>query len=588
MRTRSRPPRVAALLLATATVPQAFALSAHSPRDLEAHPAFAVVLNEQHILNETLPDLLAQPLETPPHSSPPARHLLRSPSGQAFLCAVPAVTDEAKKRADAAAEADALIQAEEKERGLQHGLALLEPMRQGCLYQKQGWFTYSFCYGNEIRQFHEVRVAGAVGPSEDPNADAYTLGLAPEPTAVPASLSPGSALSKHDAQIPSRLGGGDHGGWDEGGRYLTQTWGGGTVCDKTGMPRTVEVQYHCNTQHMDRIALIRETSICHYVLLIHTPRLCGEPLFLEGHLKHQEPAATIECQPVVRKVPQQLSDAADAGAGRPPAAPQAEQTAEKHLGREQAQEAGAPPPQPAEPPHAPHSDKDLLDGHPYDEHSDDEHFDDEHSDETATSDESSFIDTMVALVYDPETGEIHSAVTDQGEEVYLESELRRQVTGEGAAGQGLEEGQGDAQEQEEDGKATVESLEALVKMMRTTLADALRDLNDPAVARADPAAPAAPQAGAGLVGEGTSAIETLIRAINAAGAGGAAGAAGPGQVPGLQKYLEQFQKEKKTVQVPRKAVVGSDAHEKLRQGFARRYEEDAEGEGKKERPRDEL
>lgn len=31
-------------------------------------------------------------------------------------------------------------------------------------------------------------------------------------------------------------------GLDESGRYLSQVWEGGTVCDKTGMPRSVEVQ----------------------------------------------------------------------------------------------------------------------------------------------------------------------------------------------------------------------------------------------------------------------------------------------------------------------------------------------------------
>jgi hypothetical protein len=31
-------------------------------------------------------------------------------------------------------------------------------------------------------------------------------------------------------------------GWDDGGRYLSQVWEDGTICDKTGIPRSVEVQ----------------------------------------------------------------------------------------------------------------------------------------------------------------------------------------------------------------------------------------------------------------------------------------------------------------------------------------------------------
>lgn len=245
------------------------------------------------------------------HTYPLKRHLLRTPSGQAFLCTVAPATDETKKQADARADQDALVRAKERERGVEHGLALLEPMRQGCLYLRQGWFTYSFwcgplhlaprlgrriasmltsstrlspsSYGSEIRQFHayDMRVPGSAGPKEDPDAEAYTLGMMPEPSYV-ATPKYGSGKHSTALQVPTTLGGGDGLGWDEGGRYLSQVWDSGTICDKTGLPREVEVQvrslacfnaplasadpllrrlqYHCNTQTIDRIAHIRETS----------------------------------------------------------------------------------------------------------------------------------------------------------------------------------------------------------------------------------------------------------------------------------------------------------------------------------------
>lgn len=40
---------------------------------------------------------------------------------------------------------------------------LLEPMRAQCLYKFAGWWIYEFCFGQHIRQFHEVRVS--LGPS---------------------------------------------------------------------------------------------------------------------------------------------------------------------------------------------------------------------------------------------------------------------------------------------------------------------------------------------------------------------------------------------------------------------------------------
>ena len=144
-------------------------------------------------------------------------------------------------------------------------------------------------YGSEIRQFHAVQVAGSPTPEEDPNTEAYVLGLSPEPSIYSSNPKYGSGslqLAKKEALIPSTLGGSEGVGLDESGRYLVQVWEGGSICDKTGLPRTVEVQvsrstrfrtsfsdrrrqtadttilsqFHCNTQTIDRIALIRETS----------------------------------------------------------------------------------------------------------------------------------------------------------------------------------------------------------------------------------------------------------------------------------------------------------------------------------------
>lgn len=39
------------------------------------------------------------------------------------------------------------------------------------------------------------------------------------------------------------------------------------------------------------------------MLIIHTSRLCTEPVFLEGHDASSEPSSLIDCRPVVRKLP---------------------------------------------------------------------------------------------------------------------------------------------------------------------------------------------------------------------------------------------------------------------------------------------
>ena len=44
-------------------------------------------------------------------------------------------------------------------------------------------------------------------------------------------------------------------------------------CDRTELTcRFLMMQFHCSTQSVDRIVLIRETAICVYSLVIHTVR----------------------------------------------------------------------------------------------------------------------------------------------------------------------------------------------------------------------------------------------------------------------------------------------------------------------------
>lgn len=88
-------------------------------------------------------------------------------------------------------------------------------------------------------------------------------------------------------------------------RYLVQRWGEGTVCDKTGRNREIEVQFHCSTTTTDTIMFIKETSTCKYSLVIHTPRLCGEPGFKSR--AEQTEAAPIRCRQIVAD-PSQVAD----------------------------------------------------------------------------------------------------------------------------------------------------------------------------------------------------------------------------------------------------------------------------------------
>lgn len=68
------------------------------------------------------------------------------------------------------------------------------------------------------------------------------------------------------------------------------------------------MQFHCNAQSSDRIFLIRETAICEYIMVIHTPRLCGVPIFAgssssdesAGSGTKKKAVSVIDCRPIVK------------------------------------------------------------------------------------------------------------------------------------------------------------------------------------------------------------------------------------------------------------------------------------------------
>lgn len=254
----SRAPRIyeALSLLALLAPLPSCALSSTSPQDLFAHPRYQLVLTQTAITNASAVELLARE-HTPGET---AYHLLRTTAGQGFLCSVPPATTALLQPAAVKAAEETRKQAkEDKKAGLDRGLALLEPLKGSCLYLRQGWFTCAsslivhfgslsldvrtdaFCHGTEIRQFHEIRQAGSALPGEDPNSEAYTLGQYSQPSAEVVAGSGTGALQDVLA------GGGAFPGLSgsepvEERRYLSQRWRHGTVCDKTGLERSVEVQ----------------------------------------------------------------------------------------------------------------------------------------------------------------------------------------------------------------------------------------------------------------------------------------------------------------------------------------------------------
>ncbi|KAI9715018.1 MAG: hypothetical protein M1812_006232 [Candelaria pacifica] len=231
-----------------------------------------------------------------------------------FLCAIPHVsTPEKNKTAEASARAE-----EERElaRATDRGWELLKEMEGQCMYFISGWWSYSFCYNAQIRQFHQLppsKGAPIYPPVEDPGVPAYVLGEVVTPESGDRDPDDVTTTGIQSATSGSQVGELQARGET---RYLVQKLGGGTVCDLTGKDRKVEVQvgilsqstkrqlaekwhllqFHCHPQSHDRIGWIKEVSTCSYLMVIYTPRLCNDVAFLPPR---QSKANPIACREVV-------------------------------------------------------------------------------------------------------------------------------------------------------------------------------------------------------------------------------------------------------------------------------------------------
>ncbi|KAK6336424.1 Protein OS-9 [Orbilia brochopaga] len=224
-------------------------------------------------------------------------------NGKRYICSIPVVqpppklnaTERRKNKSD-----------EEKElaRATVVGTELLRGMEGTCLYFISGWWSYSFCYGDYIKQFHQLPPANGlptIPPKEDPTAASYILGRA----AVP------DRDAKKDLAAREAGAAGGGGGQVAAGaaamelqangelKYLVQKLAGGTLCDITGKERRIELQYHCAPHaSQDRIGFIKEVTTCCYLMVVYTPRLCSDPAFQPPA---DSQANTIECVEVMNE-----------------------------------------------------------------------------------------------------------------------------------------------------------------------------------------------------------------------------------------------------------------------------------------------
>ncbi|KAF6340076.1 OS9 endoplasmic reticulum lectin [Rhinolophus ferrumequinum] len=135
---------------------------------------------------------------------------------------------------------------------MRYGIEILPlPVMGG---QTKDWWTYEFCYGRHIQQYH----------MEDSEIKGEVLYLGYYQSAFDWDDETAKASKQHRLK-----------------RYHSQTYVNGSKCDLNGRPREAEVRFLCDEGagiSGDYIDRVDEPLSCSYVLTIRTPRLCPHPL----------------------------------------------------------------------------------------------------------------------------------------------------------------------------------------------------------------------------------------------------------------------------------------------------------------------
>ncbi|XP_035207021.1 protein OS-9-like isoform X3 [Stegodyphus dumicola] len=223
------------------------------------HCVFTFNVEELKWINYEV-DILKTPVKRGDEQSLPVMYMT-SMYGQEYQCILPEVTEDEVTEKETDSEKSTDIQ------------ELLKPMKTGsCLLKGKDWWTYEFCFGHYIKQFHieDGQIIGQV----------LTLGLYESDYDWDNETDQVEKF-KHAKQ-----------------RYHTQYYVNGTKCDLTGQPRNAEVRIYCEEDAGDYIYRVDEPGTCSYVITVHTSRLCSHPKLkpLPSNKAH-----TIPCHPVLNK-----------------------------------------------------------------------------------------------------------------------------------------------------------------------------------------------------------------------------------------------------------------------------------------------
>ncbi|KAF4320103.1 hypothetical protein BBO99_00005915 [Phytophthora kernoviae] len=166
--------------------------------------------------------------------------------------------------------------------------SLLQPLEDAhtCVTRNEGWWTYEFCFGRSLRQYHRdgdgrITAEFSLGTFDaEGNHELERSGSALVSEHIDAT---------HDVSRPAYLELYDH----------------GTYCKEfeNHAPRKARVFYYCSqggTSH--HILTVKETQTCAYTVKVSSPVLCDHPHFLNDEQKSDTEAEILHCIPVADAV----------------------------------------------------------------------------------------------------------------------------------------------------------------------------------------------------------------------------------------------------------------------------------------------
>lgn len=133
-----------------------------------------------------------------------------------------------------------------------------------CIQDAQSYWTYEYCFGSKLRQYHVDVVDGSRKVTAE-----YVLGR--ELPEVPGSEEAASGSQK---AIPKKRIG------EQDFPYHSVKLRDGTPCDLSGTPRQAEVIFICLADVLQtRLLSVKETQTCEYEALVAVPQLCNIPSY---------------------------------------------------------------------------------------------------------------------------------------------------------------------------------------------------------------------------------------------------------------------------------------------------------------------